>query len=547
MSTHNIHQHTNADAGLLLVFFFISCFNFCLICVETIFRHKECRMSGFFNLTGSTSSPRDPKDNDHDVDEVDSSHPPHARPKIVQMIKHLSSRNRMTIESDDDGSGSMATPSLIGGHSKRSKIPKKLWSSATNPPLLHTNGDNPPLEEGAHSRAPKRSSRGYFVKNTVMAPVVAGKAVVQAGAAMGSTVGNSVAQGGKAMVQGFKYVAFFGRNSANVKSRWENGIELIDSLLDPSSDAYQAMTRKQKKGLQGVKQLLIKNPDGMDKAQHIPRDLIKISNYKDQDKASKAATTMRAPSRVSTKFLLQEYAGVKRENVSVLEGLAEWDDLSDSDEEHDLLDRLSDINEELDGMREISRKSAISRSLGDIPQHSGEMDILKYMPADFKRLSQEDQLDLYEMLTWENLKRWDFNVFSLNTITRRQPLLYTAWAILGAPYSQIAMARHIGLESNDEEMKGYSFMDEFMIPPRKLLDYLRIIEMDYHADNPYHNAIHAADVLQTLHALIQSSLDEEFLEECSTIQLFTILFAAVIHDVDHPGEWSISLWILLFS
>ena len=139
------------------------------------------------------------------------------------------------------------------------------------------------------------------------------------------------------------------------------------------------------------------------------------------------------------------------------------------------------------------------------------------------------------MLSWENLKKWDFDVFVLNTITRRRPLMFCAWAILGSPYSQKAMAHELGLDSESEDFQGYPFIDDFKIPPDKLLDYLRVIELDYHAANPYHNAIHAADVLQTLHTLIQSSLDEEFIVDCGNVKLFTILLAAVIHDVDHPG------------
>ena len=41
--------------------------------------------------------------------------------------------------------------------------------------------------------------------------------------------------------------------------------------------------------------------------------------------------------------------------------------------------------------------------------------------------------------------------------------------------------------------------------PRPLRRLLRTIESGYNPDNPYHNATHAADVLQTLHVIIHGA------------------------------------------
>ena len=65
-----------------------------------------------------------------------------------------------------------------------------------------------------------------------------------------------------------------------------------------------------------------------------------------------------------------------------------------------------------------------------------------------------------------------------------------------------------------------------------LLQFLTTLERKYH-DNPYHNNIHAADVMQTTHILLNSaSLKQAFQE----VEVCTALFAAAVHDVDHPGE-----------
>ena len=475
------------------------------------------------------------------------------------------SKSKVTVPVDVPGEASQS-PSTT---SKRNKVPRSLWSSATNP--LESLRNSSTRDDSSSSggvdggKQVKRSSMGHaagnFVKNTVMAPVVAGKAVVQggvkaaqtvvnAGAAMGTSVSNSVAYGSKAVkdggmaivegtsnavskgakgvVQGIKNVTtlggMVGRNQREKKSKWEEGIEVIDSLLDPSSETYQAMTRKQRRGLATLKKLLINGTSGGDKTQHIPRDLIQMNKHNE----SLTRSSIRMPSRVSTKFLLQEYAGVKSRS-HLLFDLSEWDDLSESDSDCD------SKGEELGVLPSLKEeKTTILRSLSDLP-HNEDLDIVNYVPIEFKRMSQETQMKLFNMLSWDNLKTWDFDVFTLNNITRRRPLMFAAWAILGSPYSQKAMANHMGLDYAEEDVKGYPFMDEFMIPPDKLLDYLRIIELDYHAVNPYHNAIHATDVLQTLHTLIQSSLNEDFLVDCPNIKLFSILLAAVIHDVDHPG------------
>lgn len=147
-------------------------------------------------------------------------------------------------------------------------------------------------------------------------------------------------------------------------------------------------------------------------------------------------------------------------------------------------------------------------------------------------------MELYTMLSWNSINRWDFNIFRLNQITKRRPLLFIGWAILGSPYAQSAMAKYLDLdyEPDPDADVGYPFMDDYDIPPQKLCEYLRVIELDYRAENPYHNAIHAADVLQTLHTLIQVSLEEDFLVNCPPIKIFSILLSAVVHDVDHPGK-----------
>ena len=85
--------------------------------------------------------------------------------------------------------------------------------------------------------------------------------------------------------------------------------------------------------------------------------------------------------------------------------------------------------------------------------------------------------------------------------------------------------------------------------------FKRIEKTFFQHNAPYHNNIHACDVLVTLHQLlIQTQLAHWF----SDLELFSMLFAAAIHDLEHTGtnnQFHIStrsdlgpvlLWILDF-
>lgn len=53
-------------------------------------------------------------------------------------------------------------------------------------------------------------------------------------------------------------------------------------------------------------------------------------------------------------------------------------------------------------------------------------------------------------------------------------------------------------------------------------------------DVPYHNALHATDVLQTVFAM--TKIDKQAFEGMSRLGLFALLCGAAIHDVGHPGK-----------
>jgi cAMP-specific phosphodiesterase 4 len=72
----------------------------------------------------------------------------------------------------------------------------------------------------------------------------------------------------------------------------------------------------------------------------------------------------------------------------------------------------------------------------------------------------------------------------------------------------------------------------FKLDPRALINYVMVIEENYHSDVPYHNRTHAADVTQSMHVLLSlPALENVFTD----LEIMASIIGAAIHDVDHPG------------
>lgn len=72
-----------------------------------------------------------------------------------------------------------------------------------------------------------------------------------------------------------------------------------------------------------------------------------------------------------------------------------------------------------------------------------------------------------------------------------------------------------------------------MIPPKVFITYMMTVEDHYVKENPFHNSLHAADVTQSTHVLLNTpALESVF----TPLEITAALFAACVHDVDHPGK-----------
>jgi len=105
---------------------------------------------------------------------------------------------------------------------------------------------------------------------------------------------------------------------------------------------------------------------------------------------------------------------------------------------------------------------------------------------------------------------WNFDIFRFNTITKDHPLVALSYTIL--------------------QERG--LLRIFNIDACTFIKYMFVIEGNYHKSNPYHNAMHGADVMQSAHVLLGCPVIEQVFTD---LEVLAALIAAAIHDVDHPG------------
>lgn len=104
---------------------------------------------------------------------------------------------------------------------------------------------------------------------------------------------------------------------------------------------------------------------------------------------------------------------------------------------------------------------------------------------------------------------WEFDIFECARLTNNRPVVFIGmWAF-----------------------KALGLIDEFRIKEAILFDWLGAMEIGYR-NNPYHNNIHAADVLQGVITYIRMcGLENVF----TPLEVFSCVVGAIIHDYQHPG------------
>lgn len=183
-----------------------------------------------------------------------------------------------------------------------------------------------------------------------------------------------------------------------------------------------------------------------------------------------------------------------------------------------------------------------------------------YCPPEWNALTKDARKELTNLLSWDNLGKWEFNILDVAKASSRKlskssfcdeevggncPLLLVGWAILCAPMAQEAMEGSLGgdrsssisnaTKEKKERVRSFPCYFDLNITPEKVCNFLREIEKRYNHNIPYHNNVHAADVTQTLHCLLQFVGEELICQIWDPIEIFAILLAATFHDVGHDG------------
>ncbi|CAB4062235.1 PDE4 [Lepeophtheirus salmonis] len=109
-----------------------------------------------------------------------------------------------------------------------------------------------------------------------------------------------------------------------------------------------------------------------------------------------------------------------------------------------------------------------------------------------------------------DINRWGVDLFKIAEFSESRPLTVVAYTIF----------------------KERDLFNTFQIPVCTFLTFLTALEEHYLKDVPYHNNLHAADVTQSINVLLSSpALKGVF----TPLEVMAAVFAASVHDVDHPG------------
>lgn len=155
------------------------------------------------------------------------------------------------------------------------------------------------------------------------------------------------------------------------------------------------------------------------------------------------------------------------------------------------------------GAAPLSQISGVKKPLGHTNSFSGSS-LPKY-GVDPKA---QHEAELAKIL--ENSEKWGVDMFKIAEITDKKTLTCITYTIF----------------------QERDLIKTFKIPGKVFLNFLRTLEDHYLQDVPYHNSVHAADVTQSTHVLLNSpALECVF----TPLEVMSAIFAAAIHDVDHPG------------
>ncbi|ETE70515.1 High affinity cAMP-specific 3',5'-cyclic phosphodiesterase 7A, partial [Ophiophagus hannah] len=114
----------------------------------------------------------------------------------------------------------------------------------------------------------------------------------------------------------------------------------------------------------------------------------------------------------------------------------------------------------------------------------------------------------------EKVGNWNFDIFLFDRLTNGNSLVTLTFHLFNL----------------------HGLIEYFQLDTMKLRRFLVMVQEDYHSHNPYHNAVHAADVTQAMHCYLN---EPKLFQSLTPWDILLSLIAAATHDLDHPGNTSV--------
>ncbi|KAI8835262.1 hypothetical protein BJ741DRAFT_534115 [Chytriomyces cf. hyalinus JEL632] len=111
----------------------------------------------------------------------------------------------------------------------------------------------------------------------------------------------------------------------------------------------------------------------------------------------------------------------------------------------------------------------------------------------------------------EKVDQWNWDIFDVHELSEHRALF--------------TLSHYLFLRNN--------LYNKFQIHTDTFLQFAAEIEAGYHADVPYHNSVHGADVLHGVNYFRNACANAIEFTDMELLILFT---AAMIHDFNHPGR-----------
>ena len=105
------------------------------------------------------------------------------------------------------------------------------------------------------------------------------------------------------------------------------------------------------------------------------------------------------------------------------------------------------------------------------------------------------------------------------------------WDIDVFEFAEHANGSHLVVAVH-QVLEDHGLISKFRLSPHKLCTFIRRIQDGYVADNPYHNSVHALDVVLNTNYFLRCKLVDDLI---TPLDRLAAIIAAALHDFQHPG------------